>query len=239
MTRMVIVTGGGTGIGRENASNLRSRGDDVTIIGRRPDVLQEAADAIGAQAVPADLADPRAIECIMDDLPTPVDVLVNCAGGNITIGEPAPTTLTEVSRLWERNFAANVLTAVLLTTALTDRLAPGGAVISFSSVAADRGADSYGAAKAALAAWNISLAQDLGPRDITANVIAPGFIDETEFFRGRMTDERRASIMAGTLLKRVGHLDEIAETVRFLASPGARYITGQVIAVNGGWVTSR
>ncbi len=239
MTRSVVVSGGGTGLGRAIAAAFREAGDDVVIIGRRPDVLGETAAAIGARAIPADLTDPAAIERLVPDLPERISVLVNCAGGNTTIGEPEPDSLSDLAASWRRNFDANVLTAVLLTAAVDDRLAPEGAVISFSSVAADRGAGSYGAAKAALAAWNVSLAQDLGPRDITANVIAPGFIDETEFFHGRMTDERRATIAAATHLKRVGQPDDIAQTVQFLASAGARYLTGQVIAVNGGWVTTR
>lgn len=237
--RTVVVSGGGTGIGRAIASAFCSAGDDVFIIGRREDILRESAAAIGARALPADLTDPSAIDQLVSHLPEQVAVLVNCAGGNTTIGEPDPVTLVDLAASWRRNFDANVLTAVLLTTAVNDRLASGGTVISFSSVAADRGAGSYGAAKAALAAWNVSLAQDLGPRDITANVIAPGFIDETEFFHGRMTGERRATIAAATHLKRVGQTNDIAGTVQFLASPGARYITGQTIAVNGGWVTTR
>jgi 3-oxoacyl-[acyl-carrier protein] reductase len=72
-----------------------------------------------------------------------------------------------------------------VTTALRDRLAPGGAVISFSSIGAHRaGAGSYAAAKAGIEAWNLTLARDVGADQITANVVAPGFIDGTGFFRG-------------------------------------------------------
>ncbi len=239
MGRTVVVSGGGTGIGRAIAEAFREVGDEVVIIGRRAEVLDETARVIGAQALVADLTDPAAVESLATQLPEQVSVLVNCAGGNTTIGEPEPASLVDLAQSWHRNLDANVLTAVLLTAALDERLVAGGAVVSFSSVAADRGAGSYGAAKAALAAWNVSLAQDLGPRDITANVIAPGFIDDTEFFHGRMTDERRATIANATQLKRVGRPDEIAGTVQFLASAAARYLTGQVIAVNGGWVTTR
>jgi 3-oxoacyl-[acyl-carrier protein] reductase len=116
-----------------------------------------------------------------------------------------------------------------------DRLAPGGAVINFSSIAAHRpGAGSYSAAKAAVEAWNLTLAHDVGADRITANVIAPGFIDGTEFFRGRMTDERRAALAAQTATGRGGTVLDVAATAVFLASPGASHITGQTIHVNGG-----
>ena len=69
-----------------------------------------------------------------------------------------------------------------------DRLADGGSVISIGSIAADKGAGAYGAAKAGLASWNIDLAAELGPRGVTANVVSPGYIADTEFFRDRLTD---------------------------------------------------
>jgi 3-oxoacyl-[acyl-carrier protein] reductase len=92
---------------------------------------------------------------------------------------------------------------------------------------------------AAVAAWNQTLADELAPREITANVIAPGFIDGTEFFRGRLADARREALIEATLLKRVGRVDDIAGVVLFLASPAARYITAQTIHVNGGAWTTR
>ncbi|HZC27333.1 MAG TPA: SDR family oxidoreductase [Actinopolymorphaceae bacterium] len=161
----------------------------------------------------------------------------NDEGGNDEGGNDV--RLEALADQWRTNFAANVLTAVLTTEAVTDRLADGGSVISIGSIAATKGAGSYGAAKAALAAWNLSAAADLGARRITANVIAPGYIAETEFFRDRMTPERRAQLLAATLTGRTGEPDDIAATARFLASAGARHLTGQVIHVNGGAHTSR
>ncbi len=239
MSREIIVTGGGTGIGKAIAQAFIKAGDHVTIIGRRPDVLAATATEIGATPVIGDASSAASIDSMLDQLPASVDVLVNCAGGNTDIGQPSPESLQDLAASWERNLSANVMTTVLMTEAVSSRLRDGGAVISFSSIAADRGAGSYGAAKAAVAAWNVSASRSLGQRNITASVIAPGFIDHTEFFHGRMTDERRDTIVNGTMLGRAGAPGDIAGTVLFLASPAARYITGQVIPVNGGWHTTR
>ena len=236
-TRNVVVTGGGTGIGKAIAAAFAQEGNAVVVTGRRSDVLATAANQIGANAtaVPFDAADPAQVEHALTELPATVDVLVNTAGGNTDIGAPEPVTLAQLAAAWRANLDSNVLSAILMTAALRPRLARGGAVISFSSIAAHRqGAGSYSAAKAAIEAWNMTLAHDIGADQITANVIAPGFIDDTEFFRGRMTDERRQTLIAQTATGRGGRPADIAATVLFLASPGARHITGQVIHVNGG-----
>jgi 3-oxoacyl-[acyl-carrier protein] reductase len=235
--RQVVVTGGGTGIGRAIAAAFAKEGNGVVITGRRPEPLAAAVAAIGGAltAVPFDAADPAQVERALPDLPATVDILVNAAGGNTDIGAAEPTTLAELAAAWRANLDANVLSAVLMTAALRPRLARGGAVISFSSIAAHRpGAGSYSAAKAAIEAWNQTLAHDVGADQITANVIAPGFIDGTEFFRGRMTDTRRQALIDQTATARGGAPADVAGTALFLASAGARHITGQVIHVNGG-----
>jgi 3-oxoacyl-[acyl-carrier protein] reductase len=237
LMRQIIVTGGGTGIGRAIAAAFATAGNGVVITGRRPEPLAAAMAAIdgAVTAVAFDAADPEQIEKALPHLPATVDVLVNSAGGNTDFSGPEPATLAGVAAAWRANLESNVLSAVLMTTALRPRLAAGGAVISFSSIAAHRaGADSYAAAKAAIEAWNLTLAHDVGRDQITANVIAPGFIDSTEFFRGRMTDERRETLISQTATGRGGMPADIAATVVFLASAGARHITGQVIHVNGG-----
>jgi len=238
--RQIVVTGGGTGIGRAVAEAFARRGNSVVITGRRPDVLAATADAIGVRPIAFDASDPAQVLAALDDLPERVDVLVNNAGGNTDIGADEPADLAGLAAAWQANYAANVLSAVLVTSALRSRLVPGGAVVSVSSIAAHRGgAASYGAAKAAVEAWNFTLAEDVGADGITANVVAPGFIDDTEFFGGGMTDRRRATLIAQTANKRAGTPADIAATVLFLASPAASHITGQVIHVNGGAVHGR
>ncbi|OZV76963.1 hypothetical protein CA850_25120 [Micromonospora echinospora] len=116
------------------------------------------------------------------------------------------------------------LTAVLTTAAVRERLVRGGSVITIGSIAADTGAGAYGAAKAAVAAWNVDLAAQLGAHGVTANVVAPGYIADTEFFRDQLTDERRDELIAATHTGRAGTPDDVATTVHFLASRGARHI---------------
>ncbi|WP_425471874.1 SDR family oxidoreductase [Streptomyces piniterrae] len=133
----------------------------------------------------------------------------------------------------------NLLTAVLTTASVRDKLASGSSIISIGSIGAERRGGSYGAAKAALAAWNASLSGELGPHGITSNVISAGYIADTNFFRGQLTDERHNALVEETHNKRPGTVEEIAETAYFLASPGARHITGQTFHVNGGAFTTR
>ncbi|MGB3480595.1 MAG: SDR family oxidoreductase [Mycobacterium sp.] len=238
--RSVVVTGGGTGIGREIAARFAAEGCDVVITGRRSEVLRAALETIGssARAITMDGTDPQQTAAAAQEIGA-VDVLVNNAGGNTDFDRQTPRNLDELADAWRQNLDSNVLTAVLMTTALLPAMPSGSSVITIGSIAADKGAGSYGAAKAAVASWNVDLARQLGDRGITANVVSPGYIADTEFFRDKLTDERRGSLIEAAMTNRAGTPDDIAATVRFLASPGARQITGQTIAVNGGEWTTR
>ncbi|HEX5347676.1 MAG TPA: SDR family NAD(P)-dependent oxidoreductase [Pseudonocardiaceae bacterium] len=153
MARNVIVTGGGTGIGRAVAASFAATGDTVVILGRRPEPLHRAAAQLGpaVRAVVCDATDPAQVETLRTQLPTTVDVLVNSAGGNTDLDRPSSDDLASLAASWRANLEANLLSAVLITAVVADRLTEGGAVISISSIAADKGAGAYGAAKAALA----------------------------------------------------------------------------------------
>lgn len=142
--------------------------------------------------------------------------------------------LPGLAAAWRANLDANLLSAVLVTAALAPRLAANARIISVSSIAARRGAGSYGAAKAAVEAWTADVAGEFGPRGITANVVSPGLTLGSEFFRGRLTDERRERLVRETKTGRPGTTADVPATVTFLASPAAGHITGQVIYVNGG-----
>ena len=251
--RVVVVSGGGTGIGRQIARSFASIGDRVVIIGRRADVLERArvdidldAGAPRVTCVAADLTDPRQVTTAAERIGElgQVDVLVNNAGAIIT--PPVDHSLEALAASWRRDLDTNLLTAVLLTTALTPCLArPGGRLIMISSAAGQRGgagphsAGSYAAAKAALHGWAFGLARELGPDGITVNVLALGYIADTEIFQGRQPPGFEAGKIADTLVGRGGTPDDVAAAVAYIASPSAGYLTGQVIGLNGGAVLGR
>jgi len=236
--RSVVVTGGGTGIGFAVARLFVEAGDRVVITGRRGHLLKDAVEQLGPAATPVvfDAADPAAVAGALDALPDRVDVLVNNAGGNTDFDRlpPADADLTALAAAWRANLDANLISAVLVTAALEPRLPDGARIVTIGSIAARKGAGAYGAAKAAVEAWTASVAADLGARGITANVVAPGLTVNTEFFRDRLTDTRRSTLVAATFTGRPGTPDDVAATVYFLASPRSGHVTGQVLHVNGG-----
>ena len=120
---------------------------------------------------------------------------------------------------------------------------PGGRIINVSSIAAFTGgsrpgAVAYAAAKAGLIGMTYALARELSPQGITVNAVAPGFVAGTEF-TGQWSEERVRGIVAETPVGREGHPNDIAAAVRYLASPDASFVTGEVLNVNGGWLFGR
>ncbi|POX52193.1 oxidoreductase [Streptomyces sp. Ru71] len=241
MTRNVVISGGGTGIGLAAARVFAGDGDRVLLLGRRAEVLEKAG-VPGALTFTADLGEPadvRRVERFVAEEFGTVDVLIHSAGGAGYL-EPASESEDPLERVaydWNLNFRQNTLTAVLLTEALKNRLAdPGGRVLFLSSIAAYRGSGSgaYAASKAGLHPYAHDLARQLGPRGVTVNVVAPGYIEDTEFFGGTMTEERRAQLTAETSNGRAGTPGDVAATLHWLASAGAAHVTSQIIQVNGG-----
>ena len=248
MNRIVLVTGGGNGLGKAVAARFLADGDAVFITGRNAARVAEAAAEIGAKPIPADATDPGQVARMAGELGADLDVLVNMAGGNTDFtatatppgGPGGPIAeLEAVAAAWHANLDANLLSAVLTTTAVLSGLRAGGSIINVGSIGAEYASTSYGAAKAALAAWTAGLSAEVGARGLTANVISPGYIAETDFFRGRLTQERKAALIRATHDGRAGQPGDIAETAYFLASDGARHITGQILHVNGGAHTTR
>ena len=239
MTRKVLVTGGSSGIGRAVAVRFRKAGDTVVITGRDGERLADAARELDAEPIACDATDPRQVRDLADRIGPDLDVVVNMAGGNTDFGRPRAIDLDDVAASWRANLEANLISAVLTTTAVLDKLRPGGTVINIGSIGAEYAGSGYGAAKAALQAWTAGLSAEIGPRGLTANLISPGYIEDTDFFHGRLTDQRRETLIAATHTGRAGNPDDIAATVEFLASAGARHLTGQTVHVNGGAHTTR
>ncbi|MEV6767281.1 SDR family oxidoreductase [Nocardia sp. NPDC051030] len=246
MTRRAIVTGGGTGIGKAAARRLAADGCAVAIVGRRRHVLEAAAKEIntelGADRVSiasGDLAEPEQVRALAAQLTAhgDIDILVNNAGGRPSTGAEG---LEGAATAFLGNFRMNVITAVLLTEALLPHLTrPGGRIVSVSSIAALRGIGAYAASKAALHGWALGLAYQLAPQGITVNVVAPGYVPDTEFWAGRLTPRSHHDRVAQIPLGRAGTPEEIAAGIAYLTAPDAAWTTGQILQINGGTLFGR
>lgn len=240
MSPTIVVSGGGSGIGAAVARRLVANGAHVTAVGRRTAPLEALRSELGASVTPisADVSLP-------DDAARVAESVDECAGvvaGAGGAGAGAGDDLDAVRAEWQESFASNVLTSVLLVEALRKKLeAAAGRVVLISSVAALRGSGGgpYGAMKAALHAYAFDLARELGRHGGTANVVAPGFVPNTEFWDGRRTPELIAQRAAQTLVGREGSPDEVASLIAWLLGPDGGWLTGQVLSPNGGAVLGR
>jgi 3-oxoacyl-[acyl-carrier protein] reductase len=242
----VVVSGAGTGIGRAVSRRLAADGLHVTAVGRRQEPLNQMVAELGSRVdmVAADVATASGSAAVADRI---ASAGRRCAGVVAAAGGLSPGGLPEagldgVRRDWQAAFESNVLTAVLLVEALRETLERnGGRIVLLSSVAALRGSGGgpYGAMKAALHGWVYDLARELGPHGGTANVVAPGFVPDTEFWAGRLTTESRHQRAAQTLVGREGSPAEIASLISWLLGSDGGWVTGQVLSPNGGVVLGR
>lgn len=234
-----LITGAGRGIGKAIALSLANQGAHAILVARSQDqldsVVQEIEQAGGtAEARPADLMDTEVAlavgaEFAKRDKPT---ILVNNAG--IT----KDTVLLRMKEEhWDDVLNLNLRSAFLLSKSVAKAMmkARYGRIINMTSVIGIRGnagQANYAASKAGLIGFTKSLARELGPRNITVNAVAPGYI-ETEM-TASLPDKVKDEILGQVPLGRMGQPKDIARMVSFLAHPESDYITGQVLNVNGG-----
>ena len=243
--RVALVTGGGSGMGRETARLLAGAGARVAICDRDGEAARQTGDEIEAAGGTVwtgavDVSDSRAVDRAVAEAAGalgPIDSLVNIAG------------IYEVAKLediaddaWARMFAVHVNGTFYCCRAVLPGMiaAQAGAIVNMSSLHALRGqanAAHYAAAKGAIIGFTRSIAREKGKLGIRANAVAPGPID-TPLWRNAVPADEIEAMMAKRSevipIGRLGQPAEVAQTIVYLLGPAASYITGQVVAIDGG-----
>lgn len=243
-----LVTGAGQGLGRAIAAEMAAQGAQAVLVDRNGEAAREAAQALvagglSAEAHALDVTDAAAYAALVDGLAARgrIDVLVNNAG----ISPPVASLLQDRETDWDRTLDVNLKAVWRGSKLVAPHMARagGGRIIHISSVqgfVASGGCGSYNAAKGGVLGLTASMAVDLAPQGILVNAVAPGFlrtpmavvdgVDETETpaFRDWYIGQGRIP------LRRAGEPSDVAGTVVFLASPLCRWMTGQVLVVDGG-----
>ncbi|MGB0099368.1 MAG: 3-oxoacyl-ACP reductase FabG [Nocardioides sp.] len=228
-SRSVLVTGGNRGIGRAIAEAYLRNGDQVAVTTRSGGAPDGALD-VRCDITDADQVD--AAFATIEQAHGPVEVLIANAG---------ITADTLLLRMSDDDWSSVLDTNLTGSFRLAKRASKGmlrlrrGRIVFISSVVGltgSAGQVNYAASKAGLVGMARSIARELGSRSITANVVAPGFIDTD--MTAVLSDEQKDAIKAQVPLGRYGSTDEIAETVLWLTGPGSAYVTGAVIPVDGG-----
>ncbi len=240
--RRALVTGAATGIGRATALALAQAGADIafTHLTHDPAEVVEQIEALGRKAVAFQLDArhswdvDRVVVQAADALGGGIDILVNNAGG--LGGRQLVTGMDD--QHWHQVLDLNVSSVFYATRAVLPLMPDGGRIITISSLAGQNGggtgAVAYATAKAALDGFTRAVARELGPRGITVNSVAPGFIGGTPFHAIHTPQPAQQAAIDGTPLKRAGTPEDVAAAVVYLASEGAGFVSGTVLDVNGG-----
>jgi 3-oxoacyl-[acyl-carrier protein] reductase len=244
VNQIAVVTGASRGIGRAIALKFAAAGADVACVSRSVENSKKVADEIVAMGRKAwsygvDVADPKAVtataEAILKDTGK-IDILVNNAG---VTRDGLLMRMSDED--WDLVLNTNLRGAFAFTKAFSRQLLGqrSGRIINVASVIGlmgNAGQANYAASKAGLIGFTKSVAREFASRGITVNALAPGFI-ETDM-TAVLKEETKAAVLNNIPMKALGKVDDIASAALFVASPGARYITGQVLAVDGGMVMS-
>ncbi len=237
---VAIVTGAFRGIGLATARQLAEAGAKVALVNRdasrAPEALKEVPEGMGRTFI-CDVTDAECVAGMVELVEAemgPVSILVNNAG--VTRDKLLVRTTDDD---WDLVMAVNLKAAFNLTKIVARGMMRRreGSIINVSSVVGimgNPGQSNYSAAKAGLIGLTKSAAKELAPRGIRVNAVAPGFIDTQ--MTAELEGEAREALLAMIPLRELGNPEDVAPVIRFLAGPGARYITGQVIVVDGGMV---
>ena len=244
---VVLITGALTGIGRATALALAQEGARIVLSGRRDEaghaLIQELRSlSVEAEFIRADVRHEDDVRGLVDKTVARfgrLDVAVNNAG---TEGKPGPVT-EQTPESYATTFDTNVLSVLLsMKHEMRVMLAQGsGSIVNLSSTMGHRGAPGaslYTASKHAVEGLTKSAALEGAASGVRVNAVAPGPVETGMLDRFTGSAERKAGLVAGVPLKRVGTPTEIADAIVFVASPKASFITGQIIAVNGGKTAS-
>ena len=240
--QVAVVTGAGRGIGRAIALKFAAEGADVVCVSRTAENSEKVANevrALGrkAWAVAVDVSDGNAVSVAAKQILADagrVDILVNNAG---VTRDGLLMRMSEAD--WDTVLDTNLKGAFLFTKAFTRAFLKqsSGRIINVASVIGligNAGQANYAASKAGLIGFTQSVARELASRGITCNALAPGFI-ETDM-TAELSPEMRAELLKKIPLGTLGQTEDIAGAALYLASPAARYVTGQVLTVDGGMV---
>ena len=245
--RVAVVTGGAAGIGEAIARALAAEGCIICLLDKNADAAHETASAITTDGKPAlfaaaDVADAAAVVRVFHQFlarTQRLDILVNAAG-LLSTGLAADVPAAEWQRLSAVNLSGVLYCAQAAIPVMREQRS--GRIINISSVAAMRGGGTvgnalYGASKAGVVALTMGLARELGPYGITVNAIAPAIAD-TAMTHAVLTADIREKVLARIPLGRLTSPSDIADLTVFLASDRASFITGTVIPVDGGILTT-
>lgn len=243
--RVVIVTGGGSGMGRAIAHRFAEAGDKVYVLGRRLEKLRETAKGFpGIESLVTDVSDIESVEKARDSIikkHKKIDILVNNAGGTFTISPDVG--LSKAAENWDELIKTNLTSVFYMIFAFEKFMSrPGGRIINITSVAALAGSSRpgvggqvYSAAKAGIHGLSRTLMPSLAADGITINCIAPGLIDDTDFFgEAGLPPERKELYLKTIPVHRVGAPEDVAHAAFYLASGAAGFVTGEIMNVNGG-----
>jgi len=243
--KVAIVTGSTRGIGKAAAEALAEHGAKVVISSRKQDACDAVAAEIEAKfgagsaiAVAANISDKAALQTLVDETRKAfgrVDVLVCNAASNPYYGPMGGIADDQFRKILDNNIVSNHWLIQMVAPEMVER--GEGAIVIVSSIGGLRGSPvigAYNVSKAADMQLARNLAVELGPKGVRVNCIAPGLI-RTDFARALWEDpERLKKVDEATPLRRIGEPEEIAGAVVYLAAPASRYMTGQVMVVDGG-----